>query len=56
MSVTPPAGESKIINGRGPAVLFRNHVVDFVREEGNCGRKQAVFAAVLCALDNLPAQ
>jgi hypothetical protein len=55
MSVAPPACESKVINSRRPAMFFRDNVIYFVREEGNLGGELAVFADVLCALDDLPA-
>lgn len=56
MAVTPLAGESKVINGRLTAVLFCDHVIDFMREEGDFSGEQAIFATVFCALDDLPTQ
>lgn len=56
MTITPPTSESQVINGSRPAMLFSDNMINFMREEGNFGGNEAVFAMVLCALDNLPAQ
>ncbi len=44
--VAAPAGERQIISLGLTAVLLGDHMINFVREEGNVRRKQTILAAI----------
>ena len=53
MAITAPAGEGQIGVIGTAAVFEGNNVIDFVRKEGDIGRKQTVFAALASTFDHL---
>jgi hypothetical protein len=53
--VAVEAGQSEVLEGRGPTVLCCNHMIRFVSHEKSF-RKKAVFAMVSGSLSDLIAQ
>lgn len=56
VAIATPASERQVIGLGRAAMLFGNHMIDFMREEGEIGEEQTVFAAISGAINDLASQ